>query len=703
MFLERGYHGASLDAVAVAAGFSTGAVYSAFSGKADLFLAVLDARLAERIEAMERTVATAGSAAEHAALLARQFAATSGNDRAWSLLVIEFWAHAAREPGLRRAFGERHDALKTAIARMLEDTLARTGQRLALPADEVATVAAALGNGLTLDRLAQPDGDVGRALRRRRPSDHGRADAGGGGPMSAARLVDAAAALRRSRALLRHDGWSAEQLRARRRERLAELVRHARSRSAFYRDLYRDVDDDAIELERLPVVDKAQVMEHFDDVVTDPLVRLRDLEAHLEATTRDELFLGRYRVHATGGSTGRRGVFVSDRDEWREYLAGLLRINEYIGPAPAAAAPPAGRDGRGRAPGPCDLPDVAQPRRRAAPPAAARRDGAGRAARRRAQPASAGVPLRLPVDPRAARRRAARGAAADRADDAASPPARRIPTTWRARSGPRGTSRGSSSTPPPRRRSSPRTATATRGSTCSRTWSSSRSSTSTTGRRRPDSRATGCSLTNLVARAQPLIRYAVSDLVTTGAAPCPCGRPYPLLRAVEGRSDDILRLPAEGGGRVAVHPLALRSPLAAVPGLKQYRIVYDERRLSVSAALRAGVAPDPARAAIATALRDRLAAAGALPVEVDVAAGRPDRRRPRRGREAEGGRGRAAWLRRPGSRLAGAGPGAWRGGRRRRGPSRGCPREHCTGSTCWRSGSRAAGRRSPRACPASRS
>ena len=158
VFLERGYHGASLDAVAVAAGFSTGAVYSAFHNKAGLFLAVLDAHLADRIGTMERTVAAAASPAEHAELLARQFASASGHDRAWSLLVIEFWAHAAREPELRREFAERHDTLKAAIARMLDEMLARTGGRLALGTGEAATVAAALANGLTLERLAHPDG-----------------------------------------------------------------------------------------------------------------------------------------------------------------------------------------------------------------------------------------------------------------------------------------------------------------------------------------------------------------------------------------------------------------------------------------------------------------------------------------------------------------------------------------------------------------
>src|SRR3954451_11491089 len=49
VFLVRGYHAATVDQIADAAGFSTGVVYSQFDGKADLFLALLEARIEERI------------------------------------------------------------------------------------------------------------------------------------------------------------------------------------------------------------------------------------------------------------------------------------------------------------------------------------------------------------------------------------------------------------------------------------------------------------------------------------------------------------------------------------------------------------------------------------------------------------------------------------------------------------------------------
>ena len=41
---------------------------------------------------------------------------------------------------------------------MIDEMLERTGRRLKLGTEEVAMAAAALANGLTLERLAQPDG-----------------------------------------------------------------------------------------------------------------------------------------------------------------------------------------------------------------------------------------------------------------------------------------------------------------------------------------------------------------------------------------------------------------------------------------------------------------------------------------------------------------------------------------------------------------
>ena len=59
---------------------------------------------------------------------------------------------------------------------------------------------------------------------------------------------------------------------ARQRARLAGLVAWARTRSPYYRHLYRDLPAGLADLTRLPVTRKSELMAAFDDWVTDPTV-----------------------------------------------------------------------------------------------------------------------------------------------------------------------------------------------------------------------------------------------------------------------------------------------------------------------------------------------------------------------------------------------------------------------------------------------
>ena len=75
-------------------------------------------------------------------------------------------------------------------------------------------------------------------------------------------------------------------------------------------------------------------------------------------------------------------------------------------------------------------------------------------------------------------------------------------------------------------------------------------------------------VTNLVAYAQPLIRYEVSDAVVLAEGDDPSGRPYLRIARIDGRDDDSLVLPGPGGGRVAVHPYRLRAPFSSPPHVR---------------------------------------------------------------------------------------------------------------------------------------
>ena len=125
-------------------------------------------------------------------------------------------------------------------------------------------------------------------------------------------------------------------------------------------------------------------------------------------------------------------------------------------------------------------------------------------------------------------------------------------------------------------------------------------------------------VTNLVTRTQPLIRYEVSDMVAVSGERCPCGRPFRLLAGIEGRNDDILYLPAAAGGTAPVHPLALRTALAAIPGLAQYKVVHDRDGLHVRVALRPAADPAGTVRQVRDRLADKLAAQGVARPSIEV-------------------------------------------------------------------------------------
>jgi phenylacetate-coenzyme A ligase PaaK-like adenylate-forming protein len=124
-------------------------------------------------------------------------------------------------------------------------------------------------------------------------------------------------------------------------------------------------------------------------------------------------------------------------------------------------------------------------------------------------------------------------------------------------------------------------------------------------------------LTNLVNRAQPLIRYELSDAVVLEDGPDPSGRPYLRLARVDGRSNDFLRFPAHDGGEVAVHPYRLRAPFSAMLDVRQYQIVRIPDGLLVRVVAQASAPsdlPDRVRFAIARGLEE----AGAAPTTIRV-------------------------------------------------------------------------------------
>jgi AcrR family transcriptional regulator len=160
VFARRGYNGASVEEIAEQAGYSHGAVYSNFDGKADLFLAVFEDYMAERARELAATqVDLPGDAPleARARALADQWMERFSKDRASVVLHMEFIAHAGRDPELAGRFGTRSAALREAVAHYIAGYQEEAGTDFALPPDELAMVLRALGIGLAVEALVSPD------------------------------------------------------------------------------------------------------------------------------------------------------------------------------------------------------------------------------------------------------------------------------------------------------------------------------------------------------------------------------------------------------------------------------------------------------------------------------------------------------------------------------------------------------------------
>jgi phenylacetate-CoA ligase len=118
-------------------------------------------------------------------------------------------------------------------------------------------------------------------------------------------------------------------------------------------------------------------------------------------------------------------------------------------------------------------------------------------------------------------------------------------------------------------------------------------------------------LTALANPTLPLIRFELTDQVTFLDRPCPCGSAHRLIADVQSRLDDLFTYP---GGQV-VHPLVFGSPLRRDRGVVEYQVRQTPAGAEV---LVVGAPADPV--ALGRAIASELARLG-LPdpaVEVSV-------------------------------------------------------------------------------------
>ncbi|HEY4810065.1 MAG TPA: TetR/AcrR family transcriptional regulator [Solirubrobacteraceae bacterium] len=156
VFARSGFHGASVDEIASEAGFSTGALYSNFDGKEDLFLVLMEREIAEHAREIAEAVGARASVAERATGGARQWMTMIDREPELLLLFMEFWAYGVRDPNVRPKVAERFAQMRQVITQLIADGAREFDLELALPAEQLALAIDALADGIARQKLADP-------------------------------------------------------------------------------------------------------------------------------------------------------------------------------------------------------------------------------------------------------------------------------------------------------------------------------------------------------------------------------------------------------------------------------------------------------------------------------------------------------------------------------------------------------------------
>jgi AcrR family transcriptional regulator len=157
VFAQRGFNSATLDEVAEAAGYTKGAVYSNFDNKADLFLALIERRIARQAEEATRALAQTSLAD---ALLQTADGGRPGDvsaDVEWMALACDFWLYARHDERAREAIAREYERARTLSSELLAAKFAQAGVPLAIPARDFAILSEALGIGLLFQHVIDPD------------------------------------------------------------------------------------------------------------------------------------------------------------------------------------------------------------------------------------------------------------------------------------------------------------------------------------------------------------------------------------------------------------------------------------------------------------------------------------------------------------------------------------------------------------------
>lgn len=151
-FARDGFEAARLEDIAGLAGYTRGAFYANFRSKEDIFFALLEDWVAERIREVNTLLARHTSPVKRLRAL-REHYAQLARDRRLVLLSLEFKLFAIRHPESHTRLRARQRRIRASIGDLLLRLAESTEHKLPVASTAAAAALGALSNSLLLENL----------------------------------------------------------------------------------------------------------------------------------------------------------------------------------------------------------------------------------------------------------------------------------------------------------------------------------------------------------------------------------------------------------------------------------------------------------------------------------------------------------------------------------------------------------------------
>jgi len=155
VFSQKGYHSSTIADIVRESGLSVGAIYSHFSGKDELIRLTCDELATRGLDELAHRLAPARTTAERLAIAVALYVETiddyDGDPGQVSL--VQAWAEADREPGVREMLAARRERLAGAGQLLLRQGVLAGELPAGLDVDAVTRGLLALLDGLLLQRI----------------------------------------------------------------------------------------------------------------------------------------------------------------------------------------------------------------------------------------------------------------------------------------------------------------------------------------------------------------------------------------------------------------------------------------------------------------------------------------------------------------------------------------------------------------------